>query len=88
MLAIRYLTNGFWPHHFELMTMTDKIEYKESRLRAVHAVGTSSLLRGPGPRRSQMMLVGVEASRGSVLGPLGSFGTIGFAARPIEKKAL
>jgi hypothetical protein len=33
LLAIRYLADGFSPHHFKLMTKTDKIGGKESRLR-------------------------------------------------------
>jgi hypothetical protein len=42
LLAIRYLADGFSPHHFKLMTKTDKIEGKESRLRAGQAVGNPS----------------------------------------------
>ena len=70
MLAIRYLADGFSPHHFKLMTKTDKIEGKESRLRADQAIGNPSLARGPGPHRFQVRLLWVEPSRDVRLGPL------------------
>ena len=70
MLAIRYLADGFSLHHFKLMTKTDKIEGKESRLRAGQAIGNPSLARGPRPHRFQVRLLWVEQSRNVRLGPL------------------
>ena len=70
LLAIRYLADGFSPHHFKLMTKTDKIEGKESRLRAGQAVGNPSLARGPGPHRFQVRLLWVEPGRSARVGPL------------------
>lgn len=69
-MAIRYLADGFSPHHFKLMTKTDKIEGKESRLRAGQAVGNPSLARGPRTARFQIRLLWVEPSRCVRLGPL------------------
>jgi hypothetical protein len=60
LLAIRYLADGFSPHHFKLMTKTDKIEGKESR---GQAIGNPSLARGPRPHRFQVRLLWVELSR-------------------------